>query len=39
VVADPDGQVLSPEPYGGNITQGMQEINSMQLFEQVFRGR
>lgn len=45
VVSNPDGlytpagQTISREPYGGNLTQGMQEINSMQLFEQTFRGR
>ena len=31
----PDGQVLSREPYGESITRGMQEINSMELYEQV----
>jgi len=35
----PDGQTISREPYGGSLTQGMQEINSMQLSEQTFRGR
>jgi len=44
VVANPDGlytadgQVITREPYGESLTRNMQEINSLELFEQVFRG-
>ena len=33
----PDGQVITREPYGESLTRNLQEINSLELFEQVFR--